>query len=99
VPEERVGHLSAYRPQPSITRVLGHHLRTRGRPVVTGTVKWSDAQKGSGFIPQDACGADLFVHHSAIDGTGFKSLKVGQHMQVETAQGTNGLQANAIRPA
>jgi CspA family cold shock protein len=49
-----------------------------------GTVKWFNAQKGYGFISDDATGEDVFVHFSAINGTGFKSLKEGQKVTYET---------------
>ncbi|MDA8033030.1 MAG: cold-shock protein, partial [Actinomycetota bacterium] len=46
----------------------------------TGTVKWFSAEKGFGFIAQDDGGADVFVHHSAIEGTGYRELTEGQHV-------------------
>lgn len=59
----------------------------------TGTVKWFSESKGYGFItPQDG-GKDVFVHHSAISGTGFKSLGEGQRVTFEVQQGPKGLQA------
>jgi CspA family cold shock protein len=84
---------------PSITLVLGESLRARGREVATGTVKWFNSEKGFGFITQDDGGSDVFVHHSGIEGTGYKSLDEGQHVQYETTQGPKGLQASAVRPA
>jgi CspA family cold shock protein len=71
----------------------------RGTTVATGTVKWFNAEKGFGFITQDDGGPDVFVHHSAIEGTGYKSLEEGQHVQFEITQGPKGLQASAARPA
>ena len=57
-----------------------------------GTVKWFSNQKGYGFItPED--GDDVFVHHSAIQGEGYKSLDEGQQVEFEVQQGPKGLQA------
>ncbi len=67
--------------------------------MATGTVKWFNSDKGFGFITQDDGGADVFVHHSGIDGTGFKSLEEGQRVQYEVTQGQKGLQASGVRPA
>ncbi|RKZ77711.1 MAG: cold-shock protein, partial [Gammaproteobacteria bacterium] len=53
---------------------------------VTGTVKWFNDEKGFGFIEQ-ADGPDVFVHHSAIQSEGFKSLKEGQSVTMEVSQG------------
>ncbi|MGB9113446.1 MAG: cold-shock protein [Acidimicrobiales bacterium] len=67
--------------------------------MATGTVKWFNSDKGFGFIAQDDGGPDVFVHHSSIEGTGYRSLEEGQHVQFETAEGPKGLQARAVRPA
>ena len=62
-----------------------------------GTVKWFNADKGYGFISQEA-GDDLFVHFSEIEGEGFKSLDEGQRVMFEITQGQNGkLQASKVR--
>ena len=58
-----------------------------------GIVKWFNAEKGFGFISPDGGGADLFVHHTAIQGSGFKSLDEGQRVSFESAQGQKGPQA------
>ena len=62
-----------------------------------GKVKWFNAQKGYGFITADD-GQDVFVHYSAIDGNGFRSLEQGERVQFEVSQGPKGLQAaNVMR--
>ena len=61
-----------------------------------GTVKWFNDQKGYGFItPQDGS-KDLFVHHTAIRGEGFKSLQEGQAVEFEVTSGPKGLQATDV---
>lgn len=63
----------------------------------TGTVKWFNDAKGYGFITPEN-GADVFVHHSSIQGEGFKTLKEGQKVSFEVVQGQKGLQAaNVIK--
>jgi cold shock protein len=60
-----------------------------------GTVKWFNAEKGYGFIAEDG-GPDVFVHYSAIDGTGYKSLEEGDRVEFEVSQGQKGPQADAV---
>ena len=67
--------------------------------MATGVVKWFSAEKGFGFITQDGGGADVFVHHSAIEGSGYRELSEGQRVAYETSTGPKGLQASAVRPA
>ena len=57
-----------------------------------GKVKWFNGSKGYGFIAQDS-GSDVFVHFSAIQGDGFKSLDEGQEVEFEVVNGPKGLQA------
>jgi CspA family cold shock protein len=58
-----------------------------------GTVKWFNAEKGFGFIAVDGGGADVFVHYSAIEDSGYRSLEEDQRVEFETNQGPKGLQA------
>jgi CspA family cold shock protein len=60
-----------------------------------GTVKWFNDAKGYGFI-QRASGSDVFVHHSAIQGSGFKTLAEGQSVEFTVTQGPKGLQAESV---
>ena len=61
-----------------------------------GTVKWFNDEKGYGFISPDEGGEDLFVHHTGIDGSGFKTLKEGAKVTYEAAQGRKGMQAQNV---
>ena len=60
--------------------------------MANGTVKWFNDSKGFGFIEQED-GPDVFVHHSAINATGFKSLNEGDRVEFEVVQGQKGLAA------
>ncbi len=62
-----------------------------------GTVKWFNAEKGYGFITPDGGGADLFVHFSAIQADGYRSLEEGQAVEFEVGQGSKGPQADQVR--
>ncbi|HZD57469.1 MAG TPA: cold shock domain-containing protein [Anaerolineales bacterium] len=61
----------------------------------TGTVKWFDNQKGYGFIQRDS-GSDVFVHHSGISGSGFRSLSEGQRVEFTVIEGQKGPQAQNV---
>jgi cold shock protein len=66
--------------------------------MATGTVKWFNESKGFGFITPDDGGKDLFAHSSAIQGSGFKTLKEGQKVSYDKTTGPKGDQASNIRP-
>lgn len=62
-----------------------------------GVVKWFNAEKGFGFISVDGGGADVFVHFSAIDSTGYRSLEENQRVEFEITRGPKGPQADKVR--
>ena len=63
--------------------------------MATGTVKWFSAEKGYGFISREG-GSDLFVHYSAINGSGYRTLEEGQAVEFEVTQGPKGDQAQNV---
>jgi len=65
--------------------------------MANGNVKWFNDQKGYGFISQEN-GTDVFVHFSAIQGDGFKSLQEGDAVEFDVTQGPKGPQAEMVRP-
>jgi len=65
--------------------------------VPQGKVKWFNSEKGYGFISQDDGNADVFVHFSAIQGDGYRSLDEGAAVEYDVAQGDKGLQAENVR--
>jgi cold shock protein len=65
--------------------------------MAVGTVKWFNADKGYGFISPES-GADVFVHFSAIQTSGYRSLEEGQKVEFDVEQGQRGLQAANVRP-
>jgi len=66
--------------------------------MATGTVKWFSDQKGYGFITPDEGEKDLFVHHSNIAGSGFKTLSEGAKVEFERREGTKGPEAIDVTP-
>ena len=61
-----------------------------------GTVKWFNAEKGFGFIAQDGGGPDVFVHYSAIESNGYRSLDETQRVEFDITQGPKGPQAERV---
>jgi CspA family cold shock protein len=64
--------------------------------MATGTVKWFNDAKGYGFITPDEGGKDVFVHHSAVTGEGYKSLAEGAKVQYDAAEGAKGPEAKSV---
>jgi CspA family cold shock protein len=62
-----------------------------------GTVKWFNAEKGFGFIAPEGGGSDVFVHHSAIVGSGYRTLEDGQRVEFDIKQGAKGPEAANVR--
>src|ERR1700683_4416254 len=78
-------------------RPRGHELVLEGdKQMAQGTVKWFNSDKGFGFIAPDDGTADVFVHHSAIDMGGYRTLEENQKVEYTTPQGPKGLQAEQV---
>lgn len=67
-------------------------------PMPTGTVKWFSDVKGYGFLTPDGGGEDVFVHYSALDAMGFKTLMQGTKVSFEVTESEKGLQAKNVKP-
>ena len=75
--------------------VCGYYIFYGGTQMNNGTVKWFNSEKGYGFISQES-GDDVFVHFSAIQGKGFKTLEEGQNVSFEIEEGPRGKQASNV---
>jgi CspA family cold shock protein len=84
--------------QATFRRGGGARIEQTGVVVAQGTVKWFNGEKGFGFIAVDG-GSDVFVHYSAIEMDGYKSLEEGQRVEFEVTQGQKGPQADKVRSA
>jgi CspA family cold shock protein len=90
---------NAYTPSARNPRARLHGAAaTPKEQMSTGTVKWFNDAKGFGFITQDDGGADVFCHHTAIVGEGFRSLAEGQKVTFDVTKGPKGLQAQNVKP-
>ena len=65
--------------------------------MATGKVKWFNDQKGFGFVTAEESGRDVFVHHTVIEGDGFKTLQDGETVEYEAEDGAKGLKATKVR--
>lgn len=72
-------------------------VRQKRISMAQGTVKWFNAEKGFGFIAPEDGSADVFVHYSEIQGSGFRTLEENQRVEFEVGQGTKGPQATGVR--
>ena len=82
---------------PCLGDVMASHPRQTQEDIMSqGTVKWFNAEKGFGFITPDEGGADLFVHHSAIQDRGFRTLNENQRVSFDVTQGQKGPQATNV---
>lgn len=93
-------------PEPVLSRRLGPPSAQGGRrkryskekvTMAQGTVKWFNPDKGFGFINVDGGGPDVFVHYSAIDSGGYRSLEEDQRVEFDVTQGPKGPQAERVR--
>lgn len=73
-------------------------IERKGIAVARGTVKWFNAEKGYGFITPSEGGPDIFVHYSAIQKRGYRSLEQGEVVQYEVQAGPKGQQATNVEP-
>ncbi|GAB3290720.1 hypothetical protein GCM10027563_28460 [Parasphingorhabdus pacifica] len=74
-----------------------HPSSQEEKDMINGTVKWFNSEKGFGFIAPDEGGPDVFVHYSAIDASGFRTLEENQQVTYDVSQGPKGPQADVVR--
>jgi CspA family cold shock protein len=82
--------------QPRTPTAIENHNKEYGFMRTKGTVKWFNDSKGFGFITRDDGGKDCFVHHTAISGSGFKSLREGQKVEFDVVEGQKGPAAQNV---
>lgn len=85
------------KPSWAAVRSMGSIMRGGDDHMARGSVKWFSAEKGYGFITPDDGTKDLFVHHSAIQADGFRTLNEGDKVEFEVTQGQKGPQAVNVR--
>jgi len=95
-----VSPLTKHDPACRVLRVTQRHINKKelSNIMETGTVKWFNDAKGYGFISRQN-GEDVFVHFSAIQASGFRSLQEGQQVQFDVVKGPKGWQAENVKPA
>jgi cold shock protein len=97
--KQRVTHRShPFVPSLIVRRLSAYFNWHQGKRMSTGTVKWFNDSKGFGFITPDDGSKDLFVHFSAIQASGFKTLKENDKVQYDVEQSPKGPRATNIRP-
>ena len=94
---ESLGLESAHAPRSTLGRRRGTRHDEEAHRVAQGTVKWFNGEKGFGFISPDEGGADVFVHFSAIVGSGSRNFEENQRVEFEITQGQRGPQAGNVR--
>jgi cold shock protein len=88
----------AVRTSPGRAHALPEERLIRRRHMAQGTVKWFNADKGYGFIAPDDGGDDVFVHHSAIQADGYRTLEENQRVEYTAGRGAKGPQAEQVQP-
>jgi cold shock protein len=76
---------------------VANELSLKEKDMAQGVVKWFNAEKGFGFISVDGGGNDVFVHYSAIQADGYRSLEENQRVEFDVVQGAKGPQAESVR--
>ena len=94
---KQIGFCSAAPPKPQFELSVKVNYTRNLRDMEQGTVKWFNDAKGFGFISRQN-GEDVFVHYSAINSNGFKSLQEGQAVQFNVVKGPKGWQASDVQP-